>query len=155
MELSGELRQLMREHKPDGSLCRYDLNDTHVRLNQLRLPQHQRGKGTLFLARFLAICDAAGKEVRICADPTDEPDDPDTFALVRWYRRFGWKPQRADDNGVWMTRSPQTGTVDDILLTYQQNKSQDWGREAFDVWLTEARIASGCEVRQGARARRP
>lgn len=127
---------------PQGSVFDFDIDRNTVVLEKLVIPSPRKGTGTWFLALILAATDQAGMTCRLYADPTDEPGDPDTFDLVRWYCRFGFALDHVNDHDwVGMVRSPQPwcNGKDAILADYRHNKENlELTRKEFERWREEA-----------------
>lgn len=107
------------------------IEDDHVWIHKVRLPQGSRGSGTLRLSRILSICDKFNAPVCLHADPIPVDDysknqnQPGTFHLVKWYSRFDFTPHGPDENGFFMHRSPQGLSMEKIIDRYHQNKKND------------------------------
>lgn len=120
-----------------GSEFTFEVFEDRVHLCILNIPVESRGIGTEFLARALAETDRFELPVTLDVDPTDEPNDPDTFDLARWYYRFGFSVTSVADTGVVSLRRDarpwQPGTTA-ILADYLSGKNNDLSRTAFDAW---------------------
>lgn len=124
--------------RPSGELV-FFVEDDHVWLHKIKLPESARGTGTVRMAQFLALCDKAGLPVCLTADPIEEDDislgassNPTTFDLVKWYMRFGFSPLGPSEDGFLMERSPTSGNQNDIISSYMKNKRKDISYEEFE-----------------------
>lgn len=121
---------------PAGANFAFDASSDGLHLDALYLPPGRRGGGTAFLAAVLAEADRAGAATTLAADPTDEPGDPCTFELARWYARFGFSLDGVDDNDwVTMRREPRPfGGPGAVLAAYAEARANaDMTREGFDA----------------------
>lgn len=127
-EFVQELRTI-RSGLPRGSKFTWELRpDGSVYLDVLRIPRTSRGIGTDILARIVGALDRYGVPAELIADQSDEPDDPSTPDLVRWYRRFGFREtgqrDRYTDSPV-MVREPRSPRGHDaVLADYEQAKAE-------------------------------
>lgn len=142
---------------PKGSSFVFTVSDDELFLKILRVPQTGKGIGSRFLSEVLALADAHRLPVRLQADPTDEPGDPDTLTLVRWYARFGFEPRRATDDGVWMERPSPAEALPAAALLANALALRDRvaSRSELARWLSAARAAEGANAswrRPGMRA---
>lgn len=119
---------------PSWSIFEFDsVDDGMVRLQRLVIWPSGRGIGTRFLAHVFAICDEFGITAVFEANSTDMPDDPATFELVRWYRRFGCMPIGPGLDGIEMRRDAmEPEGVDRILENYAAAKSNDLTSSEYD-----------------------
>jgi hypothetical protein len=121
---------------PEGSTLAYEVTGDGVFLRDLRIPRTHEGLGTWAMAGVLSATDSYGADVRLQADPSDEPDMPSTFELVRWYARVGFEVVGVDDNDwVLMARraqvaSPRGGAA--ILDRYRAARLDDLERAGFE-----------------------
>ena len=104
-QLRDTLAALARKLPRHAELA-FNVEEDHVWLHKIYLPKSSRGQGSKLLADVLVATDAAGLPVCLTADPTDDPTDPATIDLVRWYKRFGFVPYSATDDGIIMQREP-------------------------------------------------
>ena len=135
--LDHQLREL-KQRMPKGSKLQWESYDDHVYLDLFFIPNAQRGQGSLWFARFLAEVDRHHLPIVLHADPTDLPNDPGTFDLVRWYHRFGFRCQHSnEDEGVAMER-PATECAhspEKILEKYRAQKQRaDLTYGQFMAW---------------------
>lgn len=138
--VNNELKQIARNWpKPNGEFV-YFLEDDHLWLHKIRLPENTRGgEGTKRLAKILSITDKANLLVCLTADPvfddngTVSTDNPDTFQLVRWYMRFGFIPHGPTEDGFSMERPSKSGSSEQsVLFEYNYNKrNNDLTMEQF------------------------
>lgn len=137
---------------PAGSKFDFAIYDGELHLKSFKIPAAARGVGTAFLARVVAVADEFGLRSRLEADPTDEPGDPDTFDLVRWYSRFGFGFSEIDDNDwVVMRRAPRPFEgVRGVERAYSDAKAMDVTREWFEG--ERDRLA---DLKEGTAAPRP
>lgn len=63
---------------------------SHIHLDVLRVANTGQGIGTQVLTDVLNVFDEHGVEAHGEVDPTDEPEDPDTTTLLRWYAKHGF-----------------------------------------------------------------
>ena len=96
----------LAQRLPMGSELVFRVDPEQLWIERICLPKTSRrqGRGSATLAQVLAAADRAGVCTALLADPTDQPDDPDSFALVRWYSRFGFQALAVLENGVAMER---------------------------------------------------
>lgn len=146
----------LRVSLPPGSVFSFDVCEGEVTLKLLRVRQTGVGSGTRFLAAVLSRTDAANCPVKLIADPTDEPADPELADLVRWYSRFGFQPVRATDDGVWMERAVRSPapTAETLAEEAVQARANDAPRAEFDAWLEAARAKSGASPSWNRASRR-
>ena len=127
----------LRRRLPSGSEFTFEVFEDRVHLYILNIPFEARGIGTEFLASVLAETDRVGLPVTLEADPTDEPNDPDTFDLAKWYYRFGFRVSSVADTGVVSLRRdvrPRQPGAEAILADYLSGKNDDLSRSVFDAW---------------------
>lgn len=91
MKTITDLLDGIRGSMPPGSTLTYQLAGDTLRLDILRVRHTRRRAGSLALQRIVDVADAHGLTITGVADPTDEPGDPDTTTLLRWYRQFGFE----------------------------------------------------------------
>lgn len=120
---------------PGGSIFEFAVMDeSHVNLQRLVVWPRGRGIGTRFLAHVFAVCDEFRMTSVFEADSTDMPDDPATFELVRWYRRFGCAPIGPGLDGIEMRRDPiEPKGVHGILEGYAAAKVNDLTSSEYDA----------------------
>ena len=122
--------------KPKGELVFYVEND-HVWLHKILLPPSHRGQGTALMAKLLSLTDKASLPVCLTADPIEEAGDPlkqnpNTYDLVKWYRRFGFKPLAPSEDGFLMERPPMGMSLNEILSFYDKEKKlNDFSEDDF------------------------
>lgn len=111
---------------PPGGAFRFETPPEGLWLTSLYVPPGRRGGGTAFLARVLAEADRAGVTTYLHADPTDEPGDPSTFELARWYARLGFEVTGVtEDEWIVMARAPRpTPDGDAILADYARARAR-------------------------------
>jgi hypothetical protein len=132
---------------PQGSRFEFEEGGRgEYRLMLLDLPRAERGRGrgTRFMAALVAAADEAGATLRLEADSTDEPGDPSTFQLARWYARFGFRLRGITDPDEWveMARQPRppgrglAGAIED----YEAARALDLRDADFDAWRVGAAV---------------
>ena len=136
-DLKGALTAMSRSWpRPNGELV-FHVESDHVWLHKIRLPSSHRGQGTRLMADFLALTDKANLPVCLTADPIEEGLDPlkhnpNTYDLVKWYCRFGFKALCPSEDGFLMERQPAGLSAAQILDSYQKNKEKnDLSEENF------------------------
>ena len=122
---------------PRGGRLEFEAHDDHVWLHIIQMPSDApAGAGTRLMAQLLAVADQVGLSVSLTADPTDRPEDPRMYDLVRWYCRFGFKLYALDrDRVALMERIPASrhSTPDTVLASYQSATSPMTAAE-FALW---------------------
>jgi hypothetical protein len=119
---------------PTGSILEARVEPDRLWLNRILLPaSHRHGAGSRMMARILDAADRAGVTVGLEADPTDNPGDPTTFDLVRWYRRFDFKPLCETEDGVLMERDSRAPRGVDKLLAAAMAAPR-WSHDDFISW---------------------
>lgn len=136
--LRTELGALARK-MPAGSRLEFDIDPGELFLKVFMVPRSQRGCGSMWLARMLEACDRAAVPVHLNVDPTDEPGDPETFDLVRWYHSFGFVPRCATEDGVFMDRPVQTPRPFQKMLASRTNTP----RLSYENYEQIARLEDG------------
>lgn len=136
-DIRSALKNLAQQWPKEGELVYY-VEDDHVWLHKIRLPSSERGTGTKKMARFLSIVEKFNMPVCLTADPVEEDgfgdgSDPDTFALVKWYMRFGFIPHGPSEDGFLMERPPQGLREDEILSLYQSNKKHSLTKDEYNL----------------------
>jgi hypothetical protein len=150
-DLAATLRAL-GESLPDGSRFAFDLREDGVFLEALSIPEEARGVGTAFLAKVISAVDFYGLPATLYADPTDEPGDPETFHLARWYARFGFALDHVnEDEWVGMRREsrPWRGGAEAVLADYREAKARDLSQDAFEEWREKASADARSSPRPG------
>lgn len=134
----------VRATLPSGAELAYEVSGGELTLGVLYLPEGARGEGTRLMASILAHADAAGLRTTLLVDPTDEPGDPSSFELARWYARFGFEVVGVDE---WMrptmARGPRGLDFRGLLADYGTKRSEDLSREAFEALVHAAPAARG------------
>lgn len=129
-KLKNQLSLIGKSWPKPGEFIFY-LEDDHVWLHKIRLPQSSRGQGTLRLAKVLSLCDKHHAPVSLHADPIPVDDysqslnQPGTFHLVKWYSRFDFTPHGPDESGFFMHRDPQGLSIEGVVNRYHENKKND------------------------------
>lgn len=133
----------LRGSLPTGVEFVYDVRPDEFRLLVLGLISGMRGSGTRLLATALSLADRAGVRTTLLVDPTDDPEDPSTFDLVRWYSRFGFEMTELDDWGrPRMAREPEGRDMAGILAAYAERKADDLTWTDYESLLREAPMVS-------------
>lgn len=138
MPTLSEALDAIKAELPPGADFTWERRDGAVFLDRLFIPEESRGIGTGVVAKILAEIDRAGLAATLYADPTDEPGDPDTFELARFYARFGFRLDHLNDQEwVGMRREPQPyrGGYLHVMADYAVAKATgDMARDDFEAW---------------------
>ncbi len=98
-----------------------------VLIERMRSRVQRAGVGTIVLVRLLALADEHEHPVRLYADPSLEPDEPDLETLVRWYARHGFAPTGITPDGwIRMERPVRGGANPDPV-----------GHRNMDHWIAD------------------
>lgn len=126
----------IKKSMPHGSTLDFRVEDDQLWLNIIRVPLGSPpGTGSRILARLLEVADRARCSTLLEADPCDEPGEPETFDLVRWYQSFGFKRQALTEDGVLMLREPGEPCAWEKLLSKAKSEKR-LNRSEFDSWIT-------------------
>lgn len=138
MSLLSDLDAL-RGNLPTGVQLVYEVRSDELALLVLGVPRGARGIGTRLLAAVASMADRAGVRTTLVVDPTDDPEDPSTFELVRWYARFGFVGAALDDWGrPRMAREPEGLDMAGVLEAYARRKADDMTMVEYEEMLRSA-----------------
>ena len=121
---------------PKGAEFEFEAAVDALHLGYLRLPEGTRraGRATRFLASVLAEADRRGVTTTLQADGTDEPGEPDSCDLVRFYSRLGFEfTGMSDQDWCEMRREPRPfrGGARAILRDAEAARAGTMSREEF------------------------
>ena len=127
--------QKIAQSLPRGAQLVFQVNEDYLWLEKLYLPASARGNGTQVLSKILALADQAGLPTSLLADPTDEPNDPETFHLTRWYHRFGFQLLSITEDGAAMERPVNDRRPSPLMIQnqVQRAKANDLTFEQFQA----------------------
>ncbi len=131
---------------PRGGTLEFEVHEDYLWLEKIYLPTAARGQGTELLSKVLSLADQAGLPTSLLADPTDEPNDPETYDLARWYHRFGFQLLSVTEDGAAMERAVNSSRPTPLVIQQHARRAK-----ANDLsWEEFHRIAEG-----GPSQRRP
>lgn len=131
-----ELKKIRNNKFPPKTKFEFTVDNGCLWIEKIYVDPQYRGKGSMCMSHIVAYANKHKLTIDLLADPTDRPNDPNPYDLVKWYNSFGFQPLSLTERGIAMTKTPDFGRTDAKNIeddAKQKRKNSPYKKEDYDI----------------------